>query len=71
MVERVEERSDLKPERLIADTAYGTAFMLGWMVEEGIEPHVTVFDKTERKDGTFQRGLGYFAIGLATLSPSP
>lgn len=56
MVERVEERFDMKPERLIADTAYGTAPMLGWMVEEkGIEPHMPVFDKTERKDGTFQR----------------
>lgn len=56
MVERVEDRFDLRPERLIADTAYGTAPMLGWMVEEkGIEPHVPVMDKTERKDGTFQR----------------
>ena len=56
MVERVEERFDLTPQRLIGDTAYGTAPMLGWMVEEkGIEPHVPVWDKTERKDGTFQR----------------
>lgn len=56
MVERVEERFDLKPERLIADTAYGTAPMLGWVVEEkAIEPHIPVFDKTERKDGSFER----------------
>lgn len=56
MVDRVEERFNLKPHRLIADTAYGTAPMLGWMVEEkAIEPHVPVFDKTERKDGTFER----------------
>ncbi len=56
MVERVEARFDLKPERLLADTAYGTAPMLNWMVEEKrIEPHMPVFDKTERKDGTFQR----------------
>jgi transposase len=56
MVDRVEARFDLKPQRLIADTAYGTAPMLGWMVEEkGIEPHIPVFDKTERKDGTFER----------------
>jgi hypothetical protein len=27
--------------------------MLGWLVDEhGIEPHVTVFDKSTRKDGT-------------------
>jgi transposase len=56
MVERVEERFDLTPERLIADTAYGAAPMLGWIVEEkAIEPHVPVLDRTERKDGTFQR----------------
>jgi transposase len=56
MVERVEERFELKPERLIADAAYGTAPMLGWLVEEKrIEPHLPVLDKTERKDGTFQR----------------
>ena len=31
--------------------------MLGWLVDErGIEPHVKVFDKSERSDGTFSRG---------------
>jgi len=56
MVDRVEERFDLKPARLIADTAYGTGPMLGWMVKEkAIAPHIPVFDKTERTDGTFQR----------------
>jgi len=56
MVDRVEDRFALRPERLIADTAYGTAPMLGWMVEEkAIEPHVPVWDKSERKDGTFGR----------------
>jgi len=56
MVERVEQRFELKPERLIGDTAYGTAQMLAWMVDDaGIEPHVPVWDKAERKDGTFSR----------------
>ena len=51
MVERVEAQFDLTPGRLIGDTAYGTAPMLAWMVEEkNIEPHVPVWDKTERKD---------------------
>jgi hypothetical protein len=54
MLERVEARFDLKPERLIGDTAYGTAPMLSWLVEEKhIAPHVPVWDKTQRKDGTF------------------
>lgn len=51
MVDRVEERFDITPERLIGDTAYGTAPMLAWMVQDkGIEPHVPVWDKTQRKD---------------------
>ena len=56
MVERVEQRFDLKPKHLIGDTAYGTASMLGWMVEDKqIEPHVPVWDKSERTDGTLSR----------------
>lgn len=56
MIDRVEQRFELKPSRLIGDTAYGTAEMLGWMVDEkAIEPHVPVWDKTERNDGTFSR----------------
>ena len=34
MIDRVEERFDMKPDRLVGDTAYGTAEMLGWMVNE-------------------------------------
>ena len=53
MIERVEERFDLKPERLIGDMAYGNAELLGWMVnDKGIAPHVPVWDKTQRDDGT-------------------
>jgi transposase len=54
MIERVEARFDMTPERLIGDTAYGSAPMLSWLVEEkDIEPHMPVWDKSERKDGTF------------------
>ena len=54
MIERVEAQFDIKPECLIGDTAYGTAPMLTWMVEEkDIEPHVPVWDKTERKNDSF------------------
>ena len=56
MVERVEKRMGLKPKRLIGDTAYGTAELLAWMVEEkGIEPHMPLWEKSERTDGTFSR----------------
>jgi transposase InsO family protein len=56
MIERTEERFDLTPKRLAADTAYGSAEMLGWLVDEhGIAPHVPVFDNSKRRDGTFSR----------------
>jgi transposase len=53
MIERVEERFEMKPTRLIGDMAYGAAELLGWMVnDKAIEPHVPVWDKTQRKDAT-------------------
>jgi transposase len=56
MVERSLEGFDLYPARLIGDTAYGTAEMLNWLVNQrGIEPHITVFDKSQHTDGTFSR----------------
>jgi transposase len=56
MIERAMARFDLYPARLLGDSAYGSAEMLGWLVyEQGIEPHVTVFDKSARQDGTFSR----------------
>uniref|UniRef100_UPI0037841D06 transposase n=1 Tax=Inquilinus sp. TaxID=1932117 RepID=UPI0037841D06 len=56
MIDRTRDRFDLYPERLAADSAYGSAEMLNWLVHErGIEPHIPVFDKSERSDGTFER----------------
>jgi len=56
MIERSQDRFGLWPERLAADSAYGSAEMLGWLVHErGIEPHIPVFDKSGRSDGTFER----------------
>ena len=56
MLERTRDRFDLCPKRLLGDSAYGSAEMLGWLVDQQrIEPHVTVFDKSNRTDGTFSR----------------
>jgi hypothetical protein len=53
MIERTEQRFALKPRRLIGDMAYGSGPMLGWLVEaKHIEPHIPVWDKSERSDGT-------------------
>ena len=55
MVERVAERFDLKPKRLAADTAYGSSKTLRNLTDRGIEPHIPVWDKSTRNDGTFSR----------------
>jgi transposase len=55
MIERTERRLDLKPERLAADTAYGTGKFLGWLVGAGITPHIPVWEMANRDDGTFSR----------------
>ncbi len=55
MLKRVKERFDLHPERLLADTAYGTGPLLGWLVDRKIVPHTPVFDKSGRNDGTWTR----------------
>ncbi len=55
MLDRVRERFSLHPERLIADTAYGSGPMLGWLVDRNIAPHIPVIDKAGRRDGTWTR----------------
>ena len=56
MIGRTEERFGLKPERLAADTAYGSAATLNWFVnEKKIAPHIPVIDKSKREDGSLSR----------------
>src|ERR1700722_2566758 len=39
MLERTEQRFDLKPDWLAADTAYGTGKLLAWLLGKNITPH--------------------------------
>jgi transposase len=56
MIDRTEERFGLKPERLAADTAYGSAATLNWIVnEKRIAPHIPVIEKSKREDGWLSR----------------
>lgn len=56
MITRTEERFGLKPERLAADSAYGSAATLNWIVKEKkIAPHIPVIDKSKREDGSLSR----------------
>jgi hypothetical protein len=56
MLDRTAEQFDVTPSRLVADGGYGSAEMVGWLVDErGIEPHVKLIDKSERTDGALSR----------------
>ena len=69
MLERTAKHLGLKPRRLAADTAYGSASMLNWLVEEKqITPHIPVIDNSQREDGTFRAQIS----GMTrTLAPTP
>src|SRR5438105_7335318 len=55
------DRSDraavgIEAQRLAADSAYGSAPTLNWIVnEKKIAPHIPVIDKSVREDGIFNR----------------
>ena len=55
MMDRIERRFDLRPRRLAGDTAYGAVRLLKWLVDRNIAPHIPVWDKSARPDGTFSR----------------
>jgi transposase len=55
MVDRVERRFGLRPQRLAGDTVYGVGRLLKWLIDRTITPHVPVWDKSARPDGKFSR----------------
>ena len=55
MIDRVRCRFGLRPQRLAGDTVYGAVRLLKWLVDRKITPHIPVWDKSARSDGTFSR----------------
>jgi hypothetical protein len=56
MIESTEGRFDLKPNFLAADTAYGSAETLNWVINQRkIAPHIPVKDMSRREDGSLSR----------------
>ena len=54
--DRAADQFEVTPSRLAADAGFGSAEMLGWLVDErAIKPHLWAFDKSERTHGTFAR----------------
>jgi hypothetical protein len=63
MLERTETHFGIKPAFLAADSAYGSAESLAWLVKrKEIAPHIPVFDKSNRTDGTFSRADFVFDV---------
>jgi transposase len=56
MLERTQKRLGITAKSLAADTAYGSAATLNWLVnEKKIAPHIPVIDKSKREDGSLSR----------------
>jgi hypothetical protein len=55
MIERTRDRIGIKPGHLAGDVAYGTGEIFGWLVDHDIDPHIPVWDKGTRQDGSFSR----------------
>lgn len=54
MLDRIADTHKLKPRKLMADTAYGAAFNLGYLVDEvGVEPHIPVRSQLRDREGIF------------------
>ena len=72
MIERTEECFGIKPERLAADTAYGSAANLNWLVKDmKIAPHIPVIDKSKRDDRTFSReNFTFYKEGNVYICPA-
>ena len=72
MLDRTTEQFDVTPSRLVADGGYGSAEMVGWLVDErGIEPHVKLTDKAERTDGATSPAATSHSIQESNLYVCP
>ena len=60
MLERVNKRHALTPEKLAADKAYGTGPFLGWLSQRNIVAHIPVLDRQHQTDGLLPREVFTF-----------
>ena len=73
MIERTEERFGLYPERLAADSAYGSAEMLGWLVHERGDraAHPGLRQVGARRRDVLPRGLHLRSSNAISTSARP
>ena len=55
MIDRTERAFGLRPQRLAADTAYGTGRLIAWLLDRAIAPHIPVWKRYPPADGMFSR----------------
>ena len=55
LITRAKAKLGIAPVQLAADKAYGNGPLLGWLIDEGITPHVPVIDRTRQRDDFFTR----------------
>jgi hypothetical protein len=55
MLDRVQERHGLKPQRLAADKLYGSGAFLSWLLQRKVEPHIPVIDRRAQRKGILTR----------------
>ena len=55
LITRAKAKLGIAPIQLAADKAYGNGPLLGWLIDEGITPHVPVIDRTRQRDDFFTR----------------
>jgi transposase len=55
MIDRTETAFGLRPQRLAADTAYGTGRLIAWLLDRAITPHIPVRERYPPSDGMFSR----------------
>ena len=67
MIERTEQRLDIKPDWLAADTAYGTGKLLAWLLGKNITPHIPVWERYPSADGMFSRSDFTYDAGARRL----
>jgi hypothetical protein len=59
-----------RPRRIAGDTGYGAVRLLKWLTDRSIVPHVPVWDRSPRSDGTFSRA-DFLSMRSATSTFAP
>jgi transposase len=71
MIDRTETAFGLRPQRLAADTAYGTGRLIAWLLDKAIAPHIPVWERYPPADGMFSRSdFAYDAERDAYICPN-